>query len=244
MWIIRMLLEQQEHENSAFVTLTYNDENCPVGGILIKKDLQDFIKRLRFYVEPRNIRYFAVGEYGEQSWRPHYHLILYGISPTEESVILKAWKKGFVYVGTAEQKSMQYVSGYIIKNMRSKNDKRLEGRSPEFICSSKRPGIGFKAARRIAQSYETSAGRSAFKDQGWFGGVVRCGGMYPLGRYLKDKIQEELKLDKVSKKAYLRSQMYQVYARKSSESTTEYEIKRKAKVVASMGRHQKQMQKI
>lgn len=242
-WQGRMLLESNDHKESAFITLTYSDVNCPVGAVLVKQDVQSFLKRLRFYIEPRKIRYFAVGEYGEKSWRPHYHLIVYGISPTEELVISKAWNKGYVYIGTAEAKSMAYVSGYVIKNMRSKNDKRLDGRIPEFNCSSKRPGIGYGAVEKIVQAYKTKDGRAAYKDEGWFGGVVRIGGkMYPLGRYLKDKIQEKLKLDKVSKKAYIRSQMYKMYARKSSQTTTEYEIQRKAKVAAGAGRYQKQLQ--
>lgn len=242
-WSARMLLELQDHENAAFVTLTYSDVACPVGAVLVKQDVQAFLKRLRYYLEPRQIRYFAVGEYGEQSWRPHYHLIIFGIAPTEGDIVSKAWTKGYVYMGTAEPKSIAYVCNYVLKNMRNKNDRRLGGRVPEFSCSSKRPGIGHGAVKRIAGAYQTRVGRDTLKNQGWFSGVMRAGGkIYPLGRYLKDKIQDELKLDKVSKKAYLRSHVYQVFARKSAQTTTEYERKRKAKVAAQGGRVRKQLQ--
>lgn len=243
-WTARMLLELQDHESSAFVTLTYTDDTCPAGRILVKKDLQDFLKRLRFYIWPRQIRYFAVGEYGEEKGRPHYHLIIFGLSPTEDGVVQKAWSKGSVHMGTAEAKSIAYVCHYVLKNMRNKNDRRLGGRVPEFSCSSKRPGIGHGAVSRIAAAYQTKSGRIALKNEGWFSGVIRCGQIYPLGRYLKGKIQEELNLDKISKKAYLRSQMYQVFARKSAQTTTAYEAARKEKVRQGSGRICKQLQTI
>lgn len=242
-WIARMLLELNDHEQSAFVTLTYSDNSLPVDRVLVKQDLQKFIKRLRFYVEPRKIRYFGVGEYGEQTARPHYHLIIYGISPTEEEIVQKAWTKGFIYLGTAEAKSMQYVSGYVLKNMRSKNDRRLHGRPPEFSVQSKRPGLGSGIIAGYKKAYSTREGKAALTRDKWFGQSVKIANrQYPLGRYLKLKIQEELKFDKVSKKAYLWSQMYQVYAKKSAQTTTEYERQRKAKVTAGSGRYQKQLQ--
>ena len=39
-----------------------------------KKDLQDFMKRFRFHDKSPNIRFYGVGEYGEKSLRPHYHI--------------------------------------------------------------------------------------------------------------------------------------------------------------------------
>lgn len=235
-WIARLLLEANEHENNAFVTLTYSDDSLPVDSSLVKNHIQGFLKRLRFYVEPRVLRFFAVGEYGSQKERPHYHLIIFGLSPTEGNLVQKAWTKGFMYMGTVEPKSVQYVCGYVLKNMRSKHDRRLQGRIPEFSLASRRPGIGHGAVKRIVGAYQTQSGARALKNQGWFSSVVRCGKIYPLGRYLKGKIQEGLKLDKVSKKAYLRSQMYQMFARKSSQTTTAYEAARKERVRQTSGR--------
>lgn len=130
LWIGRMMLESYEHPASAFVTLTFKPECCPDG--LQKKDVQDFIKRLREAIEPRKIRYYAVGEYGDKTQRPHYHLVLFGVSPTEGELISSVWDRGFVCVGTVTTGSLAYTLGYVIKKMTKKGDKRLDGRPPEF----------------------------------------------------------------------------------------------------------------
>ena len=75
MWAIRMMHEIKYHNVNIFVTLTYNDESMADGAQLVQKDLTDYIKRVRKAVEPRKIKYYACGEYGERFGRPHYHLI-------------------------------------------------------------------------------------------------------------------------------------------------------------------------
>ena len=36
------------------------------------------LKRFRKEIRPRKIRYFLAGEYGDESWRPHYHALIFG----------------------------------------------------------------------------------------------------------------------------------------------------------------------
>ena len=73
-WAVRCCLEAAEYENNCFLTLTYNTKCLPSHGVS-KKDLQKFIKALRNeYGE--GIRYYAVGEYGQKSYRAHYHAII------------------------------------------------------------------------------------------------------------------------------------------------------------------------
>lgn len=127
MWVARMMLEAQEHEISSFVTLTYDQEHEPKDRSVSKRHCQLFLKKLRKEIAPREIRYFAVGEYGGETWRPHYHLIIFGLYPTEEKTIEKCWPWGFITVGTAEPKSMAYTVGYVAKKMTQKHDPRLEG---------------------------------------------------------------------------------------------------------------------
>lgn len=80
MWADRCMMELQDHQESYFLTLTYDDvhirhmvldcddgEPCEVPT-LYKKDLQDFWKRLR--KDGQTIRYFACGEYGDHTCRP------------------------------------------------------------------------------------------------------------------------------------------------------------------------------
>lgn len=65
------------------------------------KDVQNFIKRLRFHLSQvcdSSISYFAVSEYGPQTFRPHFHLVLFFSDPRiAESLkrcVSKAWQYG------------------------------------------------------------------------------------------------------------------------------------------------------
>lgn len=76
----------KSYEETAFLTLTYSDENLPQNSSLRYEDVTLFIKKLRWHLSKtpykNNIQYYRVGEYGEQFTRPHYHLILYGFDFT------------------------------------------------------------------------------------------------------------------------------------------------------------------
>ncbi len=50
--------------------------------------MQLFIKRLRKYFNNNKIKYFYCGEYGTQTLRPHYHMIVYN-APFDDLVKLK-----------------------------------------------------------------------------------------------------------------------------------------------------------
>jgi len=119
------------HQQNCFITLTYNDENIPLDGSLIKSDFKNFIRRLRKYAKCK-IRYYHAGEYGEQNKRPHYHAILFGYNfpdwehilntpdgePIYTSNILeKIWKKGFVNIGECTFESAGYVARYCMKKL-------------------------------------------------------------------------------------------------------------------------------
>lgn len=140
-WVVRNYYESMEHKEKCFITLTYNEDNNPI--ILRKKDLQDFIKRLRYYlkkVDPqKKIRYYACGEYGTQHKRPHMHIILYGWKPKDliyldvskrgnilmaSNIVKKAWKWGRVTVQEFNQAEVPYISLYTTD--RDENDLRTE----------------------------------------------------------------------------------------------------------------------
>lgn len=91
-WANRCMLELEYHDSAYFVTLTYDDYHVPESFYpdpktgeamrsltLNKRDLQLFMKRLRARFENDTIRFFACGEYGPSTFRPHYHLILFGL---------------------------------------------------------------------------------------------------------------------------------------------------------------------
>lgn len=86
-WCLRLYHEMEVSSSAFFITLTYDDEHLPPGEELSKRDLQLFLKRLR----KRNpgIRYFAVGEYGTQKGRPHYHAVIFNL--IDLNLITDSW---------------------------------------------------------------------------------------------------------------------------------------------------------
>lgn len=46
-WAVRCVHEASLYDDNCFITLTYDNENLPEGGTLVKKHFQDFMKRLR-----------------------------------------------------------------------------------------------------------------------------------------------------------------------------------------------------
>lgn len=75
-WVVRNHYEAMNCKKKCFVTLTYAEN--PI--IIVRKDIQDFMKRLRAELAKSNIkiRIFYCMEYGEKNNRPHAHIIIYG----------------------------------------------------------------------------------------------------------------------------------------------------------------------
>lgn len=96
---------------SSFVTLTYNDDPHSIS----KDEFQRFFKRLRKNSDYK-FSYLALGDYGGQTQRPHYHFIGIGL-PTEvaEHYSRKSWKKGFIDVEPATSSNINYIVRYISK---------------------------------------------------------------------------------------------------------------------------------
>jgi hypothetical protein len=118
-WSARIMHELDFHQGAVFVTLTYNDYHMPENGQISKRELQLFIKRLRKKLD-KKISYFACGEYGEKTGRPHYHLIIFNMRPGSESeeLIKEAWQyQGFIKLGTVTVQSARYVTNYILKSL-------------------------------------------------------------------------------------------------------------------------------
>ena len=165
-WADRMILELDHTGKGCFMTLTYNDENVPkvfdddmfYGLTLSKKDCQDFMKRLRKAFTGTEIRFYACGEYGSNTRRPHMHIICFGISlddfPDREikgmnelgqshfisKKLERIWNKGFCLIADVSYKTCAYVSRYVQK--KAFNDLVEWYQEPEFSLMSRRPGIG------------------------------------------------------------------------------------------------------
>lgn len=175
-WADRCMLEHKYHDSSYFLTLTYDNDHIPKNPIydeytgevyaenatLVKKDLQDFMKRLRRAYEysgyENKLRFFACGEYGSTTLRPHFHIIVFGLQLNDlrlykrnfngdnlynSAFIEKVWKKGFSVVGEVTWQSCAYVARYIMKKHLGKDSDFYDvyNIEPEFTLMSRKPGI-------------------------------------------------------------------------------------------------------
>lgn len=197
-------------KHNAFVTLTYNEKHIPKGNTLNPKDLQLFMKRLRKYVAPLRIRFYAVGEYGDTTNRPHYHIALFGlpgcrfeqmdsfqvqhcVSPYCKPCtnIRNLWGKGFIYNTRLTPERCRYIARYVVKKMTRKDDLRLYGRHPEFSRQSNRPGIGahmLPSILKTINAYDLAPGDVPVT-------LAHGKSEMPLGRYLRRKLRKMMGRD-------------------------------------------------
>lgn len=189
------MLESQLHAESRFVTLTYDEESYPRDGCVSVREVQLFLKRLRSNVDPHKIRYFVVGEYGDGTFRAHYHAALFGTG--DEEAIRNAWRKGWVHIGVLSPASARYIADYTLKRMTNEKDPRLGGRTPEFARMSLRPGIGGYALGEVAKAVTSASGARYVASEGDVPKGVRVDGkVWPLGRYLTGRLREFSGMDK------------------------------------------------
>lgn len=129
-WATRITHESQLHERNSFLTLTYRDADLPEDQGLSKRDVQLFMKRLRSELG-HPVRYYICGEYGSQTFRPHYHACLFGEDFTEDRELASVnhqgdkeytsqwldwiWKKGGCRIGNLTEQSAAYVARYVMK---------------------------------------------------------------------------------------------------------------------------------
>lgn len=199
-WTARMCLEAEDYASrglkSAFITLTYADKHLPRDeetglGVLSVEDLQKFLKRLRINFQRAGIkhrlRFFAVGEYGENgTQRPHYHIILFGFdknNPIHALLLNKSWSFGRLHVGDCNDKSIAYCTHYATKKMTKSDDKRLFGRPPEFTTMSRNPGIAFFFVESYIQIIE-KVKQYVFKN------VKIYGKEFAIPYYIRKKIKD------------------------------------------------------
>lgn len=216
-WTFRLLLEARVHRFNYFVTLTYNDDHYPDDGCVSRDELSRYVKRLRYFCDPFELRYFGVGEYGSKTCRAHYHLVVFSDSEIPvtrkgrevNSAFHRAWlldgsPRGFVYVvpffGTKDATRItRYIAGYVVKKMTSeKSVLRQTGTSvtPEFSLCSRRPGIGLNS---INIDMLSSRLRSLNVDvEAAYKGMLRYNGkLWPVGRVLGERLKDGLEIEPV-----------------------------------------------
>lgn len=137
-WSLRLLHELGYHDKAVFLTLTYDEEHLPADASVNVQEFQRYIKKIRKRAGDRRIVYYGSAEYGDKYGRPHYHLIVFGLSIYDFD-IYDCWDKGNVFPGTVTEKSIRYTAKYILKKSYKAEFRKL-GRTQPFSLMSK--GIG------------------------------------------------------------------------------------------------------
>lgn len=182
-WSDRMMLELVDNDMRAiFVTMTYDndhvpiaydDDDNPVSYTLCKRDLQLFFKRLRKRFCDCQIRFFACGEYGSKTLRPHYHAIIYGITINDfadlrmhgvnelmqpyyiSAEFACVWSNGHCLISPVSYKTCAYVARYNVKKAYGDNIKPSEYALDSFVQMSRRPGIASRYYDNHPEFFET-----------------------------------------------------------------------------------------
>lgn len=162
-------------ERSCFITLTYSDEHLPDDRSVDVTHWQKFAKRLRKRMG--SFRFLHCGEYGDQTRRPHYHALLFGIDfshdrrPWETTAaghqtwvsdtLEETWGMGHCYIGQCSFDSAAYTAGYTVKKiygpMAEQHYERYNEHGevwsvrPDYATMSRRPGLGARYFDRYLQ---------------------------------------------------------------------------------------------
>lgn len=156
-WSFRLMQQDRVSNSAIFLTLTYDEQHIkrtPKHYKTIRKRcLQLYFKRVRKLLpKTSGLKYYACGEYGSKTYRPHYHAIIFNANydALEQAWICNSDEYGCghrgcgkpigqIKFGTVSDASVGYTLKYISKLGKiplHKNDDRM----PEFSLMSK--GLG------------------------------------------------------------------------------------------------------
>ncbi len=205
-----MRLEQMHHPDTSFLTLTYDNQHIPLIHeeesdtwipTLVKSHLQSFLKcasqKMRRNAQP--LRYFAAGEYGEKTLRPHYHAIMFGAGVEWTSRFQALWSRGFVSLYPATPATMGYVAKYCLKGS-ADAESLCKSFSPfeeqrltqePFRLMSRRPAVGATLSMDIVRSLGNVPTESLTTNHV---GTVRIGkDKYPLDRTMRNYLEKDFR---------------------------------------------------
>lgn len=175
--------EASLHENNIFLTLTYDDDTLPFRGSLYRPHIVKFIDSLRAKINRDHkryqkanglkltpcpkIKYVYGAEYGTNSFRPHFHICIFGYRPDDaepfkqkgqmdlytSEILKKIWGKGHITFGDVNEKTAMYTSGHYMSRLSPAASKKYYKRStvngyeyqltPEFGSRSQKLGLGW-----------------------------------------------------------------------------------------------------
>jgi hypothetical protein len=196
-WTSRILMEQvTSMQVGAFLTLTYAPGKVPKTDqeylTLAKKKFTKWVNNT--YQNNGAFRYYAVGEYGEDTFRPHYHMAVFSGTNCKVSGITDAWKQGHTSAYPLNAERAGYLAQYTTKKLTKDTDSRLkDGQEPEFRVSSKRPALGSAFIPVLVRAYSSGPGQKVLRDRGDIGRTWRYGKrVLPIPRYIADHVRSRL----------------------------------------------------
>lgn len=181
-WAVRISCEASEYpeESNWFATLTYanagdalrrptfNDDDAMVldktHPTLWFKSIREGYNRYFGDMPDFNadvgLRYYLAGEYGDHSYRPHYHVCMLNFPLPDVELIGRTatgnqlfrspyldrkWQRGHITLGRLTYKSAAYAARYCMKKANGLTSAQYEsiGLEPEYTVMSRRPGIGY-----------------------------------------------------------------------------------------------------
>lgn len=185
-WAFRLEKEWKYSNTAKFLTLTYDEDHIPKSKeghqTLEVKDLQLWMKRLRksnlkkawkYFPKVKTqaellkmipkIRYYNIGEYGSETWRPHYHSIMFNLNQDTIKNIDKTWKNGNIHVGEVSPQSILYVTKYVV----TKNwTMYTEDQQKPFSTMSRKPGLGEQYTQIASDYHQQNLKSTCINSQG------------------------------------------------------------------------------
>lgn len=189
----RFIHESKYYSKKYFLTLTYSDDNLVLNkyqvGILVKKHITDYIKRVNIHCKRKNLgeyKYFVAGEYGDGSMRPHYHISIVCDNPNILFEFVNEWKYGQVNGAREEAtiKSFFYTIGYSDKKVCQVN-------SDKYFIDNDMPPPFRKFSRGLGSRWYEENKKDLSKQYYLKLGKQRIG----LPSYYKKKLKEEELVD-------------------------------------------------
>ena len=193
-WSFRLSQEERRSTSAFFITLTYNTDKVPITKkgymSLDKKDFQKYMKRLR-KLENEKLKYYAVGEYGSKTLRPHYHIIIFNakIENIEKAWSLDGVRLGEIHCGGVNGATIGYTLKYICKEKKipmHQNDDRQK----EFSLMSKGLGSNYLTDSMRKWHEADMNGRLYVNLEG--------GKKAAMPRYYKEKIYTKEELERIN----------------------------------------------
>lgn len=193
-WTYRLEMEKDTSSFFLWLTLTYDDEHLPLFSdgrpMVCKDDCRQFFERLRKRFSGFKFKHFLVSEYGPETIRPHYHLLLFVYVDSTNAAFIRgcrkdildyldsAWGKGFAYNKNFHRNVFGYVTKYCCK--------------PDLIGISVPVPVFTLISQGIGATGLSKFDRASLEERDFIVGSLDRPRLLP--RYLRNKVEREKQL--------------------------------------------------